>query len=183
VNTSTKRGVLAAAGTASLIAGIIGAKAGPAGGRLPGALRTSEAAGIAPAATAPAGTPTTGTPTSRTQTSAAPTGATGAATSTPATPAPARPGSGTFTGPAVDVGYGTVQVQVTIAGGRLTDVKALQLPSHRSRSRSISSTAAPILRSEALAAHGANIDGVSGATYTSEGYAQSLQGALDAAHA
>jgi uncharacterized protein with FMN-binding domain len=157
VNTATKRGVLAAAGTVSLVAGIIGARAGPGSGRLPSVLRTPTSAGTAPAAT---GAPSPA--------------------STPAT-APAGPKSGTFTGPAVDVSYGLVQVQVTITGGRLTDVKAVQLPSDRSRSRSISSRAAPILRGEALAAQSANIDGVSGATYTSQGYAQSLQGALAAA--
>jgi uncharacterized protein with FMN-binding domain len=179
VNTATKRGVLAAAGTVSLVAGIIGARAGPGGGRPSGVLRTPAAAGTAPAATAPSGAPTAGTPTTGAQQSPNAAGATNSG-STPATAAPAGPRSGTFTGPAVDVGYGTIQVQVTIAGGRLTDVKALQLPSDRSRSRSISSHAAPILRGEALAAQSANIDGVSGATYTSQGYAESLQGALAA---
>lgn len=177
MNTPTKRGVLAAAGTVSLVAGIIGARGGSAAGRLPSLVRTPAAAGSAPATTAPSGAPVAGTPTTGAVQGPAAAGATTPG-STPATTAPAGPKSGTFTGPAVDVGYGTVQVQVTMAGGRLTDVKALQLPSDRSRSRSISSAAAPILRSEALAAQSANIDGVSGATYTSQGYAQSLQGAL-----
>jgi uncharacterized protein with FMN-binding domain len=177
VSTATKRGVLAAAGTVSLVAGIIGARAGPGGGRLPSVLRA--APGTAPAATAPSGTPTTGTPTTDTQPNPNRAGAT-SPPSPPTSAAPAGPRSGTFTGPPVDVGYGPVQVQVTIAGGRLTDIKALQLPSDRSRSRSISSRAAPILRGEALAAQSANINGVSGATYTSQGYAQSLQGALAA---
>ena len=57
---------------------------------------------------------------------------------------------------------------------------ALETPTDRSRSASISSQAAPILREEALQAQDANIDIVSGATYTSEGYAESLQAALDA---
>jgi uncharacterized protein with FMN-binding domain len=84
-------------------------------------------------------------------------------------------------GPAVDVGYGTVQVAVTLQGKRITDVTALQLPSDRSRSRSISQYAAPILRSEALQAQSAQINTVSGASYTSAGYAESLQRALDQA--
>ena len=81
----------------------------------------------------------------------------------------------------VDTRYGPVQVEITVANGQLTDVTALQLPSDDRRSASISSRAEPMLRSEALAAQSASIDGVSGATYTSDGYAQSLQAALDAA--
>ncbi|MDP9483029.1 MAG: FMN-binding protein, partial [Chloroflexota bacterium] len=74
-----------------------------------------------------------------------------------------------------------VQVQVTIANGQVADVIALQLPADRSRSAQISQYAEPILRSEALQAQNAQIDLVSGATYTSDAYAQSLQGALDQA--
>jgi uncharacterized protein with FMN-binding domain len=78
--------------------------------------------------------------------------------------------------------FGPVQVQVTIAGGKITDVVALQLPSGQGHSAAIAAYAAPILRSEALTAQSAQIDLVSGATYTSQGYASSLQAALDAAH-
>ena len=74
-----------------------------------------------------------------------------------------------------------MQVRVTLQGNKLIDVQALQLPSDRSRSQRISQEAAPLLRSEALQAQSPNIDIVSGASYTSEGYAQSLQGALDGA--
>jgi uncharacterized protein with FMN-binding domain len=81
----------------------------------------------------------------------------------------------------VSTRYGPVQVQVTLSGGRITDVSALELPTDRARSAAISNAAAPILRREVLAAQGASIDIVSGATYTSEGYARSLQAALDAA--
>jgi uncharacterized protein with FMN-binding domain len=85
----------------------------------------------------------------------------------------------TITGPVVGTDYGSVQVQVTLQGSRIVDVQALQLPSDRSRSARISQYAGPKLRQEALQAQSANIDVVSGASYTSEGYAQSLQGALD----
>ena len=77
--------------------------------------------------------------------------------------------------------YGDVQVRVTLNGSKIVDVQALKLPSDRSRSARISNAAGPILRTEALKAQSANIDIVSGATYTSESYAQSLQGALDRA--
>jgi len=84
------------------------------------------------------------------------------------------------TGRAVDVGYGTVEVRVTLAGRRILDVAAVSLP-EGGRSTDISAYAAPVLRREALAAQSAAIDAVSGASYTSQGYAQSLQSALDAA--
>jgi len=88
--------------------------------------------------------------------------------------------SGTFSGSVVSNPYGDVQVQITIQNGKITDVQALSLPSGGHSGR-ISDYVAPILRSQALAAQSASIDGVSGATFTSEAYAQSLQGALDAA--
>lgn len=85
-------------------------------------------------------------------------------------------------GPAERTLYSTVQVEVTITGGRLTGVRAVALPDLDAHSRELSATAAPILRREALASAGRHIRVVSGATYTSTAYAQSLQGALDALH-
>ena len=78
--------------------------------------------------------------------------------------------------------YGPVQVKITYAGGRVLGVVAVQLPSGRSRDAEINNYAVPILESETIAAQSANINSVSGATYTSDGYVQSLQSALDAAH-
>ncbi len=74
-----------------------------------------------------------------------------------------------------------MQVAVTIANGKITNVSTLVSPNDKQKSISINNRATPILRSEALSAQSANIDGVSGATYTSEGYAQSLQSAIDQA--
>ena len=91
--------------------------------------------------------------------------------------------NGTVAGPVVQTQFGPVQVQVTIANGKITDVTALQLPSDRQRSAYISGIVGPMLQSEALTAQSAQIDLISGATYTSDAYAQSLQAALDqAAH-
>jgi uncharacterized protein with FMN-binding domain len=104
-----------------------------------------------------------------------------------ATPAPAAAAAGyrdgTVTGSLVETRYGAVQVQVTISGGAITDVAALQLPSGDPHSYDISTRAEPVLRSAALAAQSAEIQVLSGATYTSLAYAQSLQAALDAARA
>ncbi len=104
-----------------------------------------------------------------------------AATATPA-PAAGALADGTVDGPVVNTRFGPVQVEVTIAGGKITDVTAVELPSDHPRSAAISDYAGPILRSEALQAQSAQIDLVSGATYTSTAYERSLQAALDQAH-
>ena len=89
--------------------------------------------------------------------------------------------SGTFTGTAENTQYGDVQVQAVISGGKLTDVIVLQVPDRGGYEDQIVQIALPELKSEALSAQSANIDVISGATYTSQGYAQSLQSALDQA--
>ena len=89
-------------------------------------------------------------------------------------------GAKTYDGAVVQTRYGTVQVEVTVQGGKVTSVSALELPMG-GRSGMISGYVAPILSGEALTAQNAQIDLVSGATYTSEAYAQSLQAALDQA--
>jgi len=86
----------------------------------------------------------------------------------------------TVTGPLEETRYGPVQVEVTIASGKIVAVTAVALPSG-GRSGSISMYAAPILAGEAVTAQSASIDTVSGATYTSRAYATSLQAALDQA--
>jgi uncharacterized protein with FMN-binding domain len=97
------------------------------------------------------------------------------------TETPANGGKLVVDGPEVDNPYGPVQVEITLQGRRLVDLAALQLPSDRRFSRQISDYVGPILRQEALKAQSANIDIISGATFTSEAYARSLQAALDSA--
>ncbi|MFI9382295.1 FMN-binding protein [Kutzneria sp. NPDC052558] len=111
-----------------------------------------------------------------------------AVTATTPTPGAAAPstssssGSGTrtVTGSEVQTEFGPYQVQATFNGATITDVQLVITPSDR-RSQLIASSAAPTLRQEALQAQSAKIDTVSGATATSEAYAQSLQAAIDAA--
>ena len=91
-------------------------------------------------------------------------------------------GDGTFTGAAADTPYGPVQVRITVAGGRITDAQAVEYPQESGRDVRINSTAVPELNQETLQVQNAHIDAVSGATYTSEGYQQSLQSAIDQAH-
>lgn len=87
----------------------------------------------------------------------------------------------TVTGNTIDTRWGPVQVQVTLKDGKITKVQAIQLPSENPRDREINNFAVPQLDQETLSAQNAQIDAVSGATYTSEGYIQSLQSALDKA--
>ena len=89
----------------------------------------------------------------------------------------------TVTGDAADTRYGPVQLQVTFSGKKITSINVLQYPSESFRDQQINSYALPLLNQEAIAAQNANIDVVSGATYTSDGYAQSLQSAIDKAGA
>jgi uncharacterized protein with FMN-binding domain len=88
---------------------------------------------------------------------------------------------GSYTGAAETTRFGTTQVKVTIAGGKITEVTTVQLNQDDSRSYEISVAAAPTLRSEVLAKQTAAVDAVSGATYTSDAYEASLQSALDKA--
>ncbi|MEV6932531.1 FMN-binding protein [Dactylosporangium sp. NPDC051485] len=95
-------------------------------------------------------------------------------------PAPSR--ATIVNGTVAQTRWGPVQVRVTISGGRITDVVALQVPSANSHDREINGYAVPALHDEVLQAQSAKIDSVSGATVTSDGYRRSLQAALDAAH-
>ncbi|MFC8719181.1 FMN-binding protein [Kitasatospora sp. NPDC057198] len=85
----------------------------------------------------------------------------------------------TATGSAVNTRYGPVQVKVTMDGGRISRIDVVQYPTRDRRDREINESAIPVLNQEALAAQSADIDVVSGATYTSDGYTRSLQSALD----
>jgi uncharacterized protein with FMN-binding domain len=199
-----RRAILAMVGTAAGTTLLIGLKAGlvvghpvtagaaapldPAAGDGTGAGTSGTPGGAGPpgtsgapgAPTAPggpgAGPPATGRP-------GQPTGPAAGGASRPAgAPAPGTGlHAGTFTGPVVQTRYGPVQVSITVANGRMTDVTAVQTPSSHQESLRINARATPILRQEALTAQSATISTVSGATYTSGGYRTSLQGALDAA--
>jgi uncharacterized protein with FMN-binding domain len=86
-----------------------------------------------------------------------------------------------YTGSVADTRWGPVQVQLTVSGGKITKVDLLQYPNGNGRDAEINAQALPILVRETLNAQSANIDMVSGATVTSDGYLQSLQSALDKA--
>jgi uncharacterized protein with FMN-binding domain len=97
----------------------------------------------------------------------------------PTTTAPAGSGTRTATGVTANYGYGTVSVSVTVSGSKITKIGIAALNDGGNfRSVSIDQQAVPILEQQAVQAQSANIQGVSGATYTSQGFAQSLQSAL-----
>ena len=175
-----RRAVIAVLGTAAGTALLVGLRSGLAAGH-----GTHAAATAPPAAPAGSSSSTPVPPPGRSTTPAGGTTPGGGATPAPGGPGPtvAKPGphAGTFTGTVVQTKYGPVRVRITVAGGRITDVAAPQLPSSHGESVRINQRAAPILRQEALDAQNAEIDTVSGATYTSRGYRTSLQAALDAA--
>ncbi len=89
--------------------------------------------------------------------------------------------STTFTGDSADTRWGPVQVEITVAGGTITDVTVVDHPSGNGKDQQINARALPVLVQETLDAQSADIDMVSGATVTSDGYVESLQSALDQA--
>src|SRR4051794_22553431 len=126
-----------------------------------------------PASTVAALPPATESPSPTTSTTA-PSGSTN--TGSAATPTPT-----TVTGAAAQTRYGPVQVQITVSNGKITAVDAVEYPTESSRDAEINAYAIPRLDQEALTARSANIDMISGAAYTSSGFINSLQSALNKA--
>ena len=87
----------------------------------------------------------------------------------------------TVTGDAADTRWGPVQVELTVSDGTITDVEVVEYPDSNGKDQQINARALPVLIKETLDAQSADIDMVSGATVTSEGYVESLQSALDQA--
>lgn len=160
-----KRAALTIAGTIAGLAVLLGFKTQPIGQEL--------TASLAPTGTR---TDTSSTSTATGGTAAKSSGA-GSGTSQPTATRQ------TVTGDAASTPYGPVQVKVTSSGGQIVDVEVVQAPWSNAQDQQINGYALPILVQETLDAQTANIDMVSGATYTSNGYVTSLQSALDQIHA
>jgi uncharacterized protein with FMN-binding domain len=185
-----RRAIVALVGTAAGTVLLVGAKAGVGFGTDPVPLANhpgtagSGSPGVAPATSAG---PSRGA--AAPGASAGP-GGPGAAPTTTTAPAPAAPTKrppngkmrdGTWNGAPAYTEFGNVELAIVVSGGKITDVKVLDYPQEHSRSSQINNRALPRLRQEVLAAQSASIDSVSGATYTSDGYRESLQSAIDAA--
>ncbi|HEX9338012.1 MAG TPA: FMN-binding protein [Pseudonocardiaceae bacterium] len=150
------------AGLAGLLAGI-------------GLLVAAKAAGGQPAHQQVALLPAAAPPTTQPSTQGAPQPTGGTTAAQPPVPA----GPHTVDGSVVDTPYGPVQVAVVFDNGKIVDVQNKQTPDIGGRSARLAELATPILRQEVLSAQSAHVDSVSGATYTSDGYAQSVQYAID----
>ena len=88
----------------------------------------------------------------------------------------------TYQGSVAETRWAPVQVSITVAGGKITSVSGPTYPNGHGRDREINAYALPVLKQETLQSQSASIDSVSGATVTSDGYKESLQAALNAAH-
>jgi uncharacterized protein with FMN-binding domain len=149
--------------------------------------KTTTPAPVAPAQTT-AAVPTTPaqsvptTPTQKKKPTNKPTTTPVAPAQTSAPSAPSAPqstgASGTFTGNAAQTAYGPVQVQVTVSNGKITHVTVPVYPNNSGQDRYINSQAIPLLIQEVMQAQSANIQGVGGASYTSQGFYDSLITAL-----
>ncbi|WP_405725190.1 FMN-binding protein [Streptomyces sp. NBC_01537] len=87
----------------------------------------------------------------------------------------------TFTGTAAQTRFGPVQVKITVKNKKITNIEVVEYPSDNPKDQEINNYALPVLNQEAISAQSAQIDSVSGATYTSDGYVSSLQSAIDQA--
>jgi uncharacterized protein with FMN-binding domain len=185
-----KRSLLIAGGTVGGLGAVLAitppqisatsSASGPVGAAIPAPV-DAPTASSAPTTSAAATSNTKATPTPTKSANAAATQTSKPVATTPAaaptTAAPASKAvSGTFTGSAVDVSYGIVQVKITVANGKITDAQAVQAPNGRNDRWTQMSV--PVLRQRTLAAQSANINGVSGASYTSYGWYTSLVSAL-----
>jgi len=170
-------------GSAHIVSGS-GATSSSAGGPLPtsapGSI-TVPSKKTAETTTTPAKTLDDGQPSAPATTNAAPTTA-GPTTAAPTANAPTSTANNspvTLDGAAVDTRFGPVQVEVVVAAGRITKATAIVYPTENPRDAEINAVAIPDLQAQVIAAQSAQIDGVSGATYTTEGFITSLQSALD----
>lgn len=117
-----------------------------------------------------------------TSTTASSADTTSAPSTTSTGPAATSSATETYTGESVDTRWGPVQVQISVTDGKITAAKALVYPENNHRDQEINAQAVPVLQQETVASQNADIDMVSGATVTSNGYIESLQSALDQAH-
>lgn len=172
-----RRVILALCGTVAGLVGLLSFKTHPVVvASRPVAVDTDLPGSTTPAAgsTTTAAGASTSSATARTSTRAA--------AKTSASPAStAKATTKTVTGDSVDTRWGPVQVRIVVTNGKLRSVTAVDYPLNNGRDQEINATAIPALGQEALAAGNAKIDMISGATYTSTGYIDSLQSALDKA--
>lgn len=187
-----RRALLASAGTVVGLVALLGYKSAgsvnlqkvalgtttPSPGSPSPGSRSPGSAGPGSTGTAPpttATTPTTGPPSSTGKPSAPAAGTTAPSTTTAPSP------TGTYTGQDVQYNYGDIQLAVNLKAGKIASISVVRNGAIDGRSQMINSYAVPVLEQEAVAAQGLNFYAVSGATFTSDAFAQSLQSALQQA--
>lgn len=154
-----KRSTIVTLGTLAGVAGVLGFN--------------PDAPNMSASSTTSAKSSSTGSASTKAKAAATPAATTEAVVAAPATT------SGTINGKTIQTRFGPIQLSATVANGQLTSIKALQVPSNDGRSLQISNYSIPQLTDQAISAQSASIQGVSGATYTTQGYKQSLQSILD----
>jgi uncharacterized protein with FMN-binding domain len=180
MNLNAGKAYRARLGFASLLGTVVVVVAGKAalgGGGQPSA-PAMPGGGASPAAV-PAAVDSPSATATATATAAASATATGSPTAAPTRSSTTSTARRTVVGTTENTRYGPVQVELVLTSTKIVDVVTLQIPNAQQRDAEINSQAVPILRQEVLAAQDAKIDSVSGASYTSSGYAYSVQSALD----
>jgi uncharacterized protein with FMN-binding domain len=160
-----RRAIFAVLGTIAGLVGLLSFKTNSA------SVATAPAAISAGPATSSGSAPSPSAPASSTSASSA--------TSSASTSSAAQATTKTVTGDSTDTRWGPVQVKITVTNGKITSATAVDYPTNNGRDQEINSSAIPTLVQESIGKTNAEIDAVSGATYTSDGYIQSLQSALD----
>lgn len=175
---SSQEAGVAIGGASAMPASTTTTDATPAATQSAAAVKTTAATATKNSTATKSATPVAGATAASTKSATPTASATPSATKTSAAPT-TKNVSGTFTGDAVNIGYGIVQVQITVSNGKITDAQALSAPT--GRNDRWTQMAIPVMRQKTLAAQGSNITGVSGASYTSYGWWKSLVSALSKA--
>ena len=175
---SSQEAGVAIGGASAMPASTTTTDATPAATQSAAAVKTTAATATKNSTATKSATPVASATAASTKSATPTASATPSATKTTAAPT-TKNVSGSFTGDAVNVGYGIVQVQITVSNGKITDAQAVQAPS--GRNDRWTQIAIPVMRQKTLAAQGSNITGVSGASYTSYGWWKSLVSALSKA--
>ncbi len=153
-----------------------------------GATQASSAATKQARGSQPSTTPSTsiaskaGGSTSQAQSSQAQSSQAQSSQATVAPPTTANSGPRSAVGAAAQYGYGVISVKVTVSGNKITDISVANLQTAESYSQQLANQVIPMLRNEILKAQSLHVYGISGATYTSDAYAQSVQSALTKLH-
>jgi uncharacterized protein with FMN-binding domain len=169
------------------LAGVLTFHSKATSGSLSASLGATKAGGSTAAKPAngsePTASPSTSTPPKSQGNTSAPKSSTAQSSQATVTPATTySSGVRSAVGAAAQYGYGVISVKVTVSGNKITDISVANLQTAESYSQQLADQVIPMLRNEILKAQSLHVYGISGATYTSDAYAQSVQSALTKLH-